>query len=76
MISLKKRNNLQKKRQVKRISRSFERASPFHSLATLVDSEDTTVNKIETQELSFKIKIVSDTLQISASFTGNSSSSL
>ena len=46
------------KRQVKHISSSLEPSIPFHSLVNMVDSEDITLEKIKTQELSLEINTV------------------
>ena len=49
---------------------------PFPSiLGNMVDPEDFTLEKIETQDLSFEINTLSDTLQQNASYTGDSSES-
>ena len=51
------------KRQVKHISSSLEPSIPFHSLVNTVDSEDITLEKIKTQELSLEINTLSNTFQ-------------
>ena len=50
----KKLKDFANKRQVKQISSSLEPSIPFHSLVNMVDSEDITLEKIKTQELSLE----------------------
>ena len=59
----KKLKNFANKRQVKHISSSLEPSIPFHSLVNMVDSEDITLEKIKTQELSLEINNLSNTFQ-------------
>ena len=59
----KKLKDFANKRQVKHISSSLEPSIPFHSLVNLVDSEDITLEKIKTQELSLEINNLSNTFQ-------------
>ena len=63
VISLKKLKHFANKRQVKHISSCLESSIPFHSLVNMVDSEDITVEKIKTQELSLEIINLSNTFQ-------------
>ena len=63
VVSLKKLKDFANKRQVKHISSSLEPSIPFHSLVNMVDSEDTTLEKIKTQELSLEINNLSNTFQ-------------
>ena len=51
------------KRQVKHNSSSLEPSMPFHTLVNMVDSEDITLEKIKTQELSIEINSLSDNLK-------------
>ena len=57
----KKLKDFAKKRQVKHISSSLEPSVPFHSLVNMVDSEDITLEKIKTQELSLESNNLSNT---------------
>ena len=59
----KKLKDFANKRQVKHISSSLEPSIPFHSLVNMVDSEDITLEKIKTQELSLEINNLSNTFQ-------------
>ena len=59
----KKLKDFANKRQVKHISSSLEPSIPFHSLANMANSEDITLEKIKTQELSFEINTLSNTFQ-------------
>ena len=59
----KKLKDFANKRQVKHFSSSLEPSIPFHSLVNMVDSEDITLEKIKTQELSLEINILSNTFQ-------------
>ena len=59
----KKLKDFANKRQVKHISSSLKPSIPFHTLVNMVDSEDITLEKIETQELSLEINNLSDTFQ-------------
>ena len=59
----KKLKDFANKRQVKHISSSLEPSIPFHSLVNMVDSEDITLEKIKTQELSLEINTLSNTFQ-------------
>ena len=59
----KKLKDFANKRQVKHISSSLEPSIPFHSLVNMVDSEDITLEKIKTQELSLEINNLSTTFQ-------------
>ena len=59
----KKLKDFANKRQVKHISSSLEPSMPFHSLVNMVDSEDITLEKIKTQELSLEINNLSNTFQ-------------
>ena len=49
------------KRQVKHLSSLLEPSIPFHSLVNMVDSEEITLGKMKTQQLSIKINTLSDT---------------
>ena len=51
------------KRQVKHISSSLEPSIPFHALVNMVDSEDITLEKFKTQELSLEINNLSNSFQ-------------
>ena len=62
-----------KKRQVKHISSSLEPSILFHSLVNLVGSEDTTLEKSKTQELSLEINNLSNTFQQSTTIQDTSS---
>ena len=59
----KKLKDFANKRQVKHISSSLEPSIPFHSLVNMVDSEDITLKKIKTQELSHEINFQFNTFQ-------------
>ena len=59
----KKLKDFANKHQVKHISSSLEPSILFHSLVSMVDSEDITLEKIKTQELSLKISTLSNTFQ-------------
>ena len=59
----KKLKDFAQKRQVKHISSSLEPSIPFHSLVIMVDSEDITLEKIKTQELSLEFNNLSNTFQ-------------
>ena len=59
----KKLKDFANKRQVKHISSSLEPSILFHSLVNMVDSEDITLEKIKTQELSHEILLLSNTFQ-------------
>ena len=59
----KKLKDFANKRQVKHISSSLEPSILFHSLVNMVDSEDITLEKIKTQELSLEINNLSNTFQ-------------
>ena len=59
----KKLKDFANKRQVKHVSSSLEPSIPFHSLVNMVDSEDITLEKIKTQELSLEINNLSTTFQ-------------
>ena len=60
----KKVKDFAKKRQVKHISSSMEPSISFHSpLVNMVDSEDITLEKIKTRELSLEINTLSNTFQ-------------
>ena len=63
------------KRQVRHISNSFEPSIPFHSLVNMVDSEDITLEKIKTQELSLEINTLSNTFQQSTTIQDSPSES-
>ena len=54
------------KRQVKHISSSNKPSIHFHSLVNMVDSEDITIEKIKTQELSLEINTLSNNFQQNA----------
>ena len=58
---------------VKHISSSLEPSLPFHSLVTMVDSEDITLEKIKTQEFSLENNALSDTFNENATVTDNPS---
>ena len=62
----KKLKDFANKRQVKHISSSLEPSIPFHSLVKMVDSEDITIEKIKTQELSLEINTLSNNFQQNA----------
>ena len=59
----KKLKDFANNRQVKHISSSLEPSIPFLSLVNMVDSEDITLEKIKTQELSLEINNLSNTFQ-------------
>ena len=63
VVFQKKLKDFANKRQVKHISSSLEPSIPFHSLVNMVDSEDITLEKIKTQELSLEINNLSNTFQ-------------
>ena len=69
----KKLKDFANKRQVKHISSSLEPSIPFHSLVNMVDSEDITLEKIKTQELSLEINTLSNTFQQNATTQDTSS---
>ena len=71
----KKLKDFANKRQVKHISSSLEPSIPFHSLVNMVDSEDITLEKIKTQELSHEINNLSNTFQQNTNIQDDSRSS-
>ena len=69
----KKLKDFANKRQVKHVSSSLEPSIPFHSLVNMVDSEDITLEKIKTQELSLEINNLSNTFQQNTNIQDSSS---
>ena len=67
VVSLK---NFAKKRHVNHNSSSHERSILFHTLVNMVDSEDITLEKIKTQELSLEIINLSNTFQQNTTIQG------
>ena len=59
----KKVKDFANKRQVKHNSSSLEPSIPFHSLVNMVASEDITLEKIKTQELSLEINTLPNNFQ-------------
>ena len=64
------------KRQVYLISSSLEVSIAFHSLVNMVESEDITLEKIKTKELSLDINTVSDSFNQTTSISDKLSETL